>query len=429
MTSNVALSMDALRTAVAELPNDRLTITRQAALEQLGIRGTPTPRHEDWKYTDLAPVIEISNAWLAGDATSDDPALLDATISDITSSLDAHWLVISNGQVDASSVTAARAAGVNASLLSESDATPAFDDPLSDLNVALLRDGLHIGVSTGDRPSKPIGLLIVDSALGTDSVSQVNVNITLAANSGADIVEYHASIGDARHYANSIVNLTLADAARANYVRLQDRSMLHSQTGRLNVAMDRNARIDHCAFDFGGKLVRNDLAIEINGPGAHADFHGLYLADNDQHIDNHTRVDHKVGPASSEQEYRGILGGLSRCVWNGKAIVHIGADGTDAEQANHNLLLSERAEIDAKPELEIYADEVKCAHGTTVGQLDENALYYLRTRGLDKRAARRLLTRAFAETIVELAPIGSVRDSIRAQVIERLNLVTHGEDE
>ena len=429
MTSAVALSLDALRAAVADLPSDRLTATRHAALQQLGKRGTPTPRHEDWKYTDLSPVIEISNAWLAGDATSDDPALLAATISNVTASLDAHWLVIRNGQVDATSVAAARAAGIDASLLSESSATPGFNDPLADLNVALLRDGLHIGVAASVEPEKPIGLLIVDSAIGTEQVSQVNVEITMAANSSASFIEYHASIGDARHYANSVVNLTLADAARAGYVRLQDRNMLHSQTGRLTVELDCNSTFHHCAFDLGGKLVRNDLAISINGPGAHAAFHGLYLAGDHQHIDNHTRVDHKVGPATSEQEYRGILGGSSRCIWNGKAIVHDGADGTDANQANHNLLLSTRAEVDAKPELEIYADEVKCAHGTTVGQLDESALYYLRTRGLDKRAARRLLTRAFAETIVAMAPIEPVRESISARVIERLHTLTHGEDE
>ena len=429
MTSTVALSLDALRSAVADLPSDRLTATRQAALQQLGKRGTPTLRHEDWKYTDLSPVIEISNAWLAGDATRDDPALLAATISDVTDNLDAHWLVIRNGEVDANSITAARAAGIDAALLSQSGTTPGFNDPLADLNVALLRDGLHIGVAAGVALAKPVGLLIVDSAVGTERVSQVNVEISMAANSTASFIEYHASIGDARHYANSLVNLTLADAARAGYVRLQDRDMLHSQTGRLNVDLDRNSAFDHCAFDFGGKLVRNDLAISINGPGAHAAFHGLYLAGDDQHIDNHTRVDHKVGPATSEQEYRGILGGSSRCIWNGKAIVHDGADGTDANQANHNLLLSTRAEVDAKPELEIYADEVKCAHGTTVGQLDENALYYLRTRGLDKRAARRLLTRAFAATIVAMAPIEPVRESISARVIERLHTLTHGEDE
>ena len=429
MMSNVALSIDALRSAVRALPGNRLQAVRDAALKQLGERGTPTIRHEDWKYTDLAPVIDISNDWLAANTPVDDPATLAETISAIRKCQDAHWIVIANGEIDEASLATARAAGIDVSLFSESDTVPGFDAPLADLNVALLRDGLQILVHPDASLEKPVGLLLVDSAIAADSVSQVNVNIEMAANSEACFVEYHASLGGARHYANSVINLALADAARVRYLRLQDRHTAHSQTGRLHVQLGRDSNFDHCAFDLGGKLVRNDLAIQIAGPGANAAFHGLYVAGNEQHIDNHTRVDHKVGPARSEQQYRGILGGSSRCIWNGKAIVHPGADGTDAEQANHNLLLSAKAEVDAKPELEIYADDVKCAHGTTVGQLDESALFYLRTRGIDKRTARRLMTRAFAETIVAMAPIESWREMISERVVERLSTLTHGEDE
>jgi Fe-S cluster assembly protein SufD len=167
--------------------------------------------------------------------------------------------------------------------------------------------------------------------------------------------------------------------------------------------------------------VRNDLAIDIEQPGSRSEFTGLYLVGHGQHIDNHTRVDHRVGPAESHQEYRGILTGKTRGVWNGKAIVHEGADGTDAEQANHNLLLSENAEIDAKPELEIYADDVKCSHGTTVGQLDEAALFYLRTRGLSRRDARQLLTRAFAQAIVSQSPLESLHEYLGERIARRLD--------
>jgi Fe-S cluster assembly protein SufD len=137
-------------------------------------------------------------------------------------------------------------------------------------------------------------------------------------------------------------------------------------------------------------------------------------------VDNHTRVDHRVGPAISRQEYRGILAGKARGVWNGKAIVHEGADGTDAEQSNHNLLLSQRAEINAKPELEIYADDVKCSHGTTVGQLDETALFYLRTRGLDRDEARQALTRAFAHAIVGRLPVEQLEPFLLGAIDARL---------
>ena len=155
---------------------------------------------------------------------------------------------------------------------------------------------------------------------------------------------------------------------------------------------------------------------------------GLYIAGDGQHIDNHVRIDHRVGPARSEQEFRGILGGRCRCVWNGKAIVQPGADGTDAEQSNHNLLLSDRAEIDAKPELEIYADEVKCSHGTTVGQIDDAALFYLRSRGLDKQDAMRALTRAFGASIVSHAPIALLADHLTEIVERRLTALTEDRD-
>ena len=174
------------------------------------------------------------------------------------------------------------------------------------------------------------------------------------------------------------------------------------------------------SYDLGGGLIRNDVDIDLSEPGADVAFDGLYLAGDGQHIDNHTRVDHRVGPATSTQEYRGILNGNCRCVWNGKAIVHQGADGTDASQANHNLLLSNQAEIDAKPELEIYAEDVKCSHGTTVGQLDDTALFYLRSRGLDKRHAIQVLTHAFAADIVLRSPVVAAKGAISNIVEDRL---------
>ena len=138
----------------------------------------------------------------------------------------------------------------------------------------------------------------------------------------------------------------------------------------------------------------------------------MYLAGDGQHVDNHTLVNHRVGPATSRQEYRGILTGQARAVWNGKALVFEGADGTDAEQANHNLLLTERAEINTKPELEIYAEDVRCSHGTTVGQLDERALFYLRSRGIREDDARRLLVHAFAAQTLDSIPVAAIRDQV-----------------
>jgi len=424
MKSEIAI--DALRHRVTRMTSDGLTPARLAALAQLDENGLPTTTHEDWKYTDITELVDISNQWLADGAGS--APVSDDAIDAITSQFDAAWLIVRNGIVDTDSVDNLKRSQIDVRLLSDAGATPGFDAPLTDLNLALLRDGLAIRISAGSDASQPIGILFIDSAVDEVGVSPTRITIDMDANSSASFIEYHASSGPEGHYANSVVELTLADNASANYIRIQNRDASHNQTSRLTATLGNASEFRHGAFDFGGKLVRNDLDIRLAGRNSLTSFCGLYLAGEQQHIDNHTRVDHLVGPVTSHQEYRGILTGAARCVWNGKAIVHAGADGTDAHQANHNLLLSDKAEIDAKPELEIYADDVKCSHGTTVGQLDEAALFYLRTRGLDERSATQLLTHAFAVDIVARAPVAAAKDAIAALVELRLAELIEGGD-
>jgi Fe-S cluster assembly protein SufD len=399
------LSLDTLREVIARLP---------------------TTRQEDWKYTDLSPIVDIGNQWLDRGAKFAAAADVSAAGKKIQQRIDADWLVVANGLINDQSLVAMNQAGVRITRLSDSNDKSECNTALADLNAALLHDGLRISVDANTEIEKPIGILIIDDSDSPASMSATRIEIELAAGSQASFIEYHTSSGTADHYANSVVNLQLGDNSRVNYVRIQDRSRQHSQTGHLAVSLGRDSSFDHCAFDLGGRLVRNDVRIDIANPGSSASFNGIYLAGNQQHIDNHTRVDHRVGPAKSRQEYRGILAGNARCIWNGKAVVHAGADGTDAEQANHNLLLSEKAEVDAKPELEIYADDVKCSHGTTIGQLDETALFYLRTRGLSKRDAKQVLTRAFAQAIVSKSPIASIREVLAEMISTRLAGLVEG---
>ena len=425
--SALALPDKELVAAVHELPDDSLAANRRAALARFLDRGFPTTRQEDWKYTDLATVAEISQKWLENGAPAPTAAAIDERIEEIRSAIDVDWVVISNGTIR-NPETLSRTDGISVATLSDLAHEPGFEHPLADLNAALLPDGLHIRVAADTAHDRPIGIMIVDGADTQPGVAQARIRIELEAGSTARFVEYHASIGDADHYANSIVELSLDRGAAAHYVRIQARDAAHAQTHRTTVRLDDASTIRYSGFDLGGRLVRNDLDVDIAGRGASARIGGLYIAADGQHIDNHLRVDHRVGPATSEQEYRGILGGRCRCVWNGKAIVHAGADGTDAQQSNHNLLLSERAEIDAKPELEIYADEVKCSHGTTVGQLDDSALFYLRSRGLDRQDAMRALTRAFGASIVSHAPIAVVADHMTEIVEQRLSALADGNE-
>jgi Fe-S cluster assembly protein SufD len=411
-----ALSMEELRKAVTSLPDDALSATREIALANLDEHGLPSVRDEDWRYTDLSSAIDISNRWLSeGAASASAEALRDAVVS-ISSSIDANWLVIANGQVDLTYFVAS--SDIDVERFSDSTTPFVMDRPLADFNAALLHDGLRVHIHGATE--KPLGILVIDEANAGAGVSQVNVEVEVAPGCDAEIIEYHSSAGGDDHYSNSVIALQIDQAAHVAYVRIQDRRIGHVQTGRLSVALGPDARLNMASYDLGGGLIRNDVDIDIGSPGVDAVFNGLYLAGDGQHIDNHTRVDHRVGPASSSQEYRGILNGRCRCVWNGKAIVHAGADGSDANQANHNLLLSENAEIDAKPELEIYADDVKCSHGTTVGQLDEAALFYLRSRGMDKQQAIRILTHAFAADLVGRVPVAAAKDTIGLLVEKRL---------
>ena len=425
--TTLALPDQALASAVQDLPDNSLAPNRKAALACFLDRGFPTTRLEDWKYTDLTAVAEISRRWLEDGAQLPAAEALDARIAEILSALDFYWIVISNGTI-AGAGDLDSGDGLTVSTFSDSAHVPGFEHPLADLNAALLSDGLHIRVAAGFSPARPLGLLIADGADAKPGVAQSRIVIEMEKGSRAQFVEYHVSVGAADHYANGVVELALAQGASADYVRLQGRGNNHAQTHRTTARLEEESTLRYSGFDLGGRLIRNDLDIDIAGNEASAFVGGLYIADDGQHIDNHVRIDHRVGPARSQQEYRGILGGRCRCVWNGKAVVHAGADGTDAEQSNHNLLLSDRAEIDAKPELEIYADEVKCSHGTTVGQLDEAALFYLRSRGLDAKEATRALTRAFGASIVSHSPIDLLADSLSTMVEERLSAMTDGDD-
>jgi Fe-S cluster assembly protein SufD len=421
-----AIDKDLLEQAVGQLPLDALTPARREALSRFRETGFPTPRQEDWKYTSLAPAADLSNRWLReGSAPPATPSASAREFAEtLAAAIDANWILVANGIV-ADDLRRSPSPGRQVTFGSlaggKSPCGTSGSDPMSWFNAALLRDGLHLRIAAGATLDRPLGLLIFDDA-GT--VSQPRIVVEAGDNARAEIIEVHASAGEGEQFANAVTEVSLAPGSALSWVRLQDRRPDHYQVGRLNVRLARDASFEHAAFDLGGGLVRNDIAVDIAEPGASVALHGLYLAGGRQHIDNHTRVDHRVGPAKSTEEYRGILSDRARCVFNGKAIVHAGADGTDAQQANHNLLLSDHAEIDTKPELEIYADDVKCSHGATVGQLDRNALFYLRTRGLNEEEAARALTRAFAATIVARSPVAAARTYLEHAVETRLRALT-----
>ncbi len=430
-----AIVHELLEAAVNRMPEDALTPARKAALVQFATAGFPTIRDEDWKYTNLRHAVELSNAWLGKEIVASPESNLTAAakqaVKVITESIDAYWIVVANGIATVDTMPGAndlQSNGISIMKLSQNGNATAIiaNDPMTSFNAALLQNGLRVRVHPSANPSKPLAFMFVDEASQGD-LSQARLIIDVEAGAKIDIIEAHVSVGSDAQFANTVVQLDIADGARVGFVRIQERADSHIQVGKLIADLRCDAYFDYASFDFGGSLIRNDVAINIMEPGASVNLHGLYLAAGQQHIDNHTRIDHRVGPSQSREEYRGILSGRSRCVFNGKAIVHEGADGTDAEQSNHNLLLSATAEIDTKPELEIYADDVKCAHGATVGQLDQSALFYLRSRGLDRDQAAQLLTRAFAARILTASPIAEIHAYIAQKTDQHLDALIHGD--
>lgn len=421
--SLTALQQDLLEAAVTALPPDELSAVRNAAVASFATNGFPTTRHEDWKYTNLSVAATLSNTWLQ-DKKAVSKAASVAVDSEILGLIDAHWITIENGLIDPASLLkldSLTKSGITISRLADGvdDGLITFDDPMSAFNAALLQDGLHIKAAKGATLDKPIGMLLIDD--GSVAVTQVRTLIEVGPGAKLQIVECSLSAGNDKQFSNAVTQVSLSDHAELDFVRLQQRDRKDLSVNRFETQLQRDSVLHYNNLDFGGELARNDIVADIVGPGASVTLRGLYLASGKQHIDNHTRVDHRVGPATSTEEYRGILNGRARCVFNGKAIVHAGADGTDANQLNHNLLLSDKAEIDTKPELEIYADDVKCSHGATVGQLDKSALFYLRTRGLDEDEATQVLTRAFASVILSKLAIAECQDYLASALDKQID--------
>lgn len=427
---HAAIREDLLADAVSRLPDNGLRSMRSAALRKFLQTGLPGTTHEDWRYTSLQPAIAIGNAWLG--RISDSPGepvdvAEDFARQECEEKINGSWLRFRNGRVTGSTGLEDREPGVEIRALSSANGNSTNDtalymsDALSSFNAALIADAVRVRVADDVNVARPLGLLLADEATDNATMSACRILIDVGRNASVDIVESHVSLTSSASYSNLVIELNLAPNARVNFVRLQESGEAAISTGQIVARIREGAVLTYSSLDTGGSLIRNDVTALIESPGAEFFASGLYLATGTQHIDNHVRVDHKVGPARSQTEFRGILHGRSRCVFNSKAIVHKGADGTDAQQSNHNLLLSDHAEIDTKPELEIYADDVKCAHGATVGQLDKTALFYLRSRGIDKDTATSMLTRAFAASIVGKLSVNAAADYVSDIVNRRLD--------
>ncbi|MFW5450049.1 MAG: Fe-S cluster assembly protein SufD, partial [Methylophagaceae bacterium] len=291
---------------------------------------------------------------------------------------------------------------------------------LTALNTMLMNEGVVITVAANADIKKPIELLIINSGNTENLATHLRNVITLEENSKATIIEHYIGLNDASYFTDVVTEVSLAESAELKHYKLQQESENAFHIATLAAKQAANSQWITNSISLGGKLARNDIHSQLLGEQSHVTMDGLYLLNNEQHIDNHTRIDHAVPNTTSEELYKGVLDDSSHAVFNGKVIVHKDAQKTDANQQNKNLLLSRDCEIDTKPEMEIYADDVKCGHGSTVGQINEDQLFFLRARGLDEVSARSLLTYAFAVDVLNCIPADDIRQALSAVIEQRL---------
>ncbi len=398
---------------------------RLQALNQFNENGLPAKKQEDWKYTSLWALAQQEFNHNAEINT------LTATQCDQSALLnDSYRVVIVDGLFsEQHSQIAELPNGLTISSLSsglkhiQSHLGQQLDiekEGLNALNTLLMNDGVVITVDNNISVLKPIEILVVNTGNTDNLATHLRHVIVLGEKSEATVIENYVGLTEASSLTNVVSEVVLAESAELNHYKLQQESSNATHIATLAAKQAANSQWKTNSISLGAKLARNDVHTQLLGEQSHVVMDGLYLPINDQHVDFHTRIDHIVPNTTSEELFKGVIDDNAHGVFNGKVIVHKDAQKTDSNQQNHNLLLSRRCEIDSKPELEIYADDVKCAHGSTVGQMNEDHLFFLRARGLDEVSARSLLTYAFAVEVLERIPANDIRQALSAVIEKRL---------
>lgn len=400
-----------------------LTDLRQGAVEQFATLGLPHARLENWKYTDVKALAKrdfslpkkVDAAELVAEKSLGVQGLrlvfVDGLFSPELSDL---------GDLPKGVNVLPLADNANAAKTVLGQVAAANFSGFTALNLASWQDGVLIDLANNAVLEQPVYLQFVSTAQENAVLIQPRILIKAGVHAQATVIEHYSGAEEAASFSNVVTEVDLADGARITHYKLQQESTKQYHVASLHVQQQRESRFTSHNICLGGKLARQDIQVELNAEGAEVYLDGLYLGNGRQHLDNHTLVNHNAPHTNSNEDYKGILNDRSRGVFNGRAVVHRNAQKIEAHQSNANLLLSDKAEIDTKPELEIYADDVKCSHGSTTGQLDESALFALRSRGIDEAMARGLLTLAFANEVIDRIEIPEVHDQIEEAVAGRL---------
>jgi Fe-S cluster assembly protein SufD len=408
-----------------------INLIRRAGIAHFAELGIPTIKHEEWRYTSTAPIAKLPFRPVLAPTRA--PGVAEQMQPFLFEGLSAHRLVFVDGHFSPQVSACNPTDGVKISSLAEAIRTDADllqpvlaryargdTNAFVALNTAFLQDGAFIFVPEGAVVVEPVHVLFLTTSEQPGATRQPRNLILASRNSQVKIIEHYVSLVDTPYFTNAVSEIVVGEGAVVEHCKIQSESSKAFHVATIHAQQDRNSRFVSHSISIGAKLARNDIYLALAGQGIDSILNGLYVGKDDQLVDHHTVADHRMPHCNSHEFYHGILEGRARAVFNGKIFVRKDAQRTDAKQTNKNLLLSEEATIDTKPQLEIYADDVKCTHGATVGQLDEESIFYLRSRGIGLEDARRMLIHAFASDILNRISIEPVRAELDRLLFGRL---------
>ncbi len=400
---------------------------RREAMARFAKRGFPKRRDEDWKYVNPERIAAVPYRSLPA-ARPASPEVDKLALAPKAGPL----LVFVNGRhAPQLSRLAGLPEGVDVCAwsdfgLSEEVPAPRYlrdeieDRPFAQLVEAFFEDGLHVRVPPDCLPGAPVTVLFLTVPEKAPAASHPRLRVELGARSRLELYEVHAALGSMPYLKNYLAEFEVAEGAACTRVKLQDEAEAATHLATVSARVGAKAQFESHIISWGGHIAREELLCRLDEEGAFARLNGLYATRDGQQSDIHTVIDHAVPGCKSRELFRGVLAGASRGAFSGRVVVRPDAQQSDAEQKSESLLLSENAEADSKPQLEIYADDVRCSHGATIGQLDPEQIFYLRSRGIDEARARAVLTRGFASTITAAIGCGALRDRVEAILVERL---------
>jgi len=417
--------------ATTETP-DWLEPVRKAAIDRFAATGFPTPRDEEWRFTPVAPIAQ--GTWRQGTGSAHG-----VTREELSPFIFGHpeWttlVFVDGGYSEALSSTGALAPGVRAGSLAEALRADGVmlekhlarhasvdSSPFTALSTAFMRDGGFLHVPANTDLTRPVHMVFVTTRAAAGSVIHPRNLVVIERGAKASVIESYVSLAEgASYWTNAVTEVVAGANSWIEHTRIQRESERAYHVGLTHVEQQRDSHYRSFTLAMGGALARHNLHTGLNGENVETLMYGLYLTRGEQVVDNHTAIHHNQPNCRSWEVYKGVLDGRSRAVFNGKVFVRPEAQKTDAKQTNRNLLLSDTAKVNTKPQLEIFADDVKCTHGATVGRLDDIALFYARSRGVPAEKAQRLLTYAFAAEVTSEVVLEPVRDELDRLVRERL---------